>query len=302
MNEEADWSHLRTFLAVLKEGGLSQASRSLGLSQPSVGRHIDALEDRLGEPLFTRSRNGMSPTAAALRLAPHAEEMASAAAALRRAAALDDVEVRGPIRLTAPEIMAQEVLPPMLTAFAERHPAVEFEVVASNNALNLLTREADIAVRTMRPTQQALLARRVGKVHVSLYAHRDYLARQGTPQNIDELRHHRIIGYDSNPLILRRLADAGIEAGPDVFTYRCDSETAQLAMLRAGYGIGGCQGPLAARNPDLMPVAADLVGFDLEVWLAMHERLKTSLPLRLLMDHLAAEIGAYARGDQIRRA
>ncbi|WP_416898141.1 MAG: LysR family transcriptional regulator [Minwuia sp.] len=295
MKEEPDWDHLQTFLAVLKEGGLSQAARGLGLSQPSVGRHIDALESALGEPLFTRSRNGMSPTAAALRLAPHAEAMASAAAALRRAASADEAEIRGPVRLTAPEVMAQEVLPPMLTAFVEQHPGVELEVVSSNDALNLLTREADIAVRTVRPSQQALLARRAGTVRIGLFARRDYLERYGAPLTLEDLRTHRIIGYDSNPLILRRLAEAGVETGPDVFTFRCDLEAAQLAMLRSGYGIGGCQAPIAARDPDLVPVVSGAVGFDLEIWLAMHERLKTSLALRLLMEHLAAELGAYAR-------
>ncbi len=293
MQLEFDWDHLRTFRAVLQEGGLSQAARKLNLSQPSVGRHIDGLESMLGGVLFTRSRMGMTPTALALQLAPHAEAMANAAATLSRAAASGQVEARGPIRLTASEIMAQEVLPPMLTAFTEDHPAIELEVVASNAPLDLLTREADMAVRMVRPQQNAIVARKVGAMQINLYAHQRYLARHGTPQTLEDLRQHRLIGYDRDPLIQRHLAGSGIKITSEMFRYRSDSETAQLAMLRAGYGIGGAQTPLAQRNPDLVAIVPDIISLELEVWIAMHERLKNSLSMRLLSDHLARELSAY---------
>lgn len=302
MNEPFDWEHLRTFLSVLREGGLSQAARDRGLSQPTAGRHIDALEQSLGEALFTRSRNGMTPTAAALRLAPHAEAMANAAAALRRSAGSDEAEVRGPIRLTASEIMAHEVLPPILTAFADRYPDVELEIVSSNDALNLLTREADMAVRMVRPEQQAVVTRRVGRCGIGLFAHRSYIERHGLPEKLDELRGHRLVGYDSDPVILRQMAASGVDVSRELFSFRCDSETVQLAMVRAGYGIGGMQEPMAARDPDLVRVAADAVSLELEMWLAMHERLRNSLPMRLLMDHLATELAGYLKGAQTRAA
>lgn len=294
MERDLDWEHLRSFLAVLREGGLSQAARSLGLSQPSVGRHIDALERELGGGLFTRSRTGMTPTALALRLAPHAEAMAASAAALRRAVGGSDSGIAGPVRLTAPAVMAEAVLPPMLTDFAERHPEIEIELVSTNEPLNLLTREADLAVRTVRPEQLAVVARRVAALPLGLYAHRDYAARHGLPRDGGELRTHRLIGYDRDPRIVRLMAARGEAVTPEDFAFRTDSETAQLAMLRAGYGIGGCQAPMAARDPDLVPVLPDVFDFELEIWLATHERLKTSPPIRALMDHLADGLSAYA--------
>lgn len=297
-----DWEHLRTFLSVLREGGLSQAARDRGLSQPTAGRHIDALEKALDEALFTRSRNGMTPTAAALRLAPHAEAMANAAAALRRSAGSDDVEVQGPIRLTASEIMAQEVLPPILTSFAEQHPAVELELVASNDALDLLTREADMAVRMVRPEQQAVVARKIGVTGIGLFAHRGYLDAHGVPGTLEQLSRHRLIGYDRNPMALRMTEGLGFTVTPEMFSFRSDSETAQLSMLRAGYGIGGSQIPLARRDPDLVQVIPDLLHFEMEMWLAMHERLRNSLPMRLLMDHLVHHLAAYVREGQTRAA
>jgi DNA-binding transcriptional LysR family regulator len=300
MDRSFNWEHLRTFLSVVKEGGLSQAARDRGLSQPTAGRHVDALEQSLGEALFTRSRNGMTPTAAALRLVPHAEAMQNAAAALRRSATTDETDIRGPIRLTAPEIVAQEVLPPILTSFIERFPAIELELVASNDALDLLTREADIAVRTIRPEQQAIVARKVGACRIGLFARHTYIDAQGMPETMEQLSQHRLIGYDRNPMAVRMTEGLGIHVTPDMFSFRSDSETTQLEMLRAGYGIGGVQEPLAKLDPDLVPVMPDVVRFDMEIWLAMHERLKNSLPMRLLMDHLAKGLSVYISAVQTR--
>lgn len=297
MIDHLDWEHLRTFLAVLREGGLSQAARNRGLSQPTAGRHIDALEEALGASLFTRSRNGMTPTTEALRLAPHAEAMANAAAALRRAASSDEAEVRGTIRLTASDIVVQEVLPPILTAFAGEYPDVDLEVVSSNAELNLLTREADIAVRMIRPEQQAIIARKVGVSRIGLYAHRRYVELHGLPRTLAELQARRIIGYDRNPMALRMTEGIGLKVTADLFSFRCDSEPAQLAMLRAGYGIGGMQAPLAEQDPDMIPVLPEMLSFDMEMWLAMHERLRNSLVMRLLINHLASGLSGYLKGQ-----
>lgn len=297
MIDHLDWEHLRTFLAVLREGGLSQAARERGLSQPTAGRHIDALEQALGASLFTRSRNGMTPTSEALRLAPHAEAMANAASALRRAASSDEAEVRGTIRLTASDIVVQEVLPPILTVFAAEYPDVDLEVVSSNAELNLLTREADIAVRMIRPEQQAIIARKVGVSRIGLYAHRRYVERYGLPKTLAELQARRIIGYDRNPMALRMTEGIGLKVTADLFSFRCDSEPAQLAMLRAGYGIGGMQAPLAEQDPDMVPVLPEMLSFDMEMWLAMHERLRNSLVMRLLVNHLASGLSNYLKGQ-----
>jgi len=297
MIDHLDWEHLRTFLAVLREGGLSQAARDRGLSQPTAGRHIDALEEALGASLFTRSRNGMTPTTEALRLAPHAEAMANAASALRRAASSDEAEVRGTIRLTASDIVVQEVLPAILTAFTEEHPDVELEVVSSNAELNLLTREADIAVRMIRPEQQAIIARKVGVSRIGLYAHRRYVELHGLPRTLADLQARKIIGYDRNPMALRMTEGIGLKVTADLFAFRCDSEPAQLAMLRAGYGIGGMQAPLAEQDPDMVPVLPEMLSFDMEMWLAMHERLRNSLVMRLLVNHLASGLSDYLKGQ-----
>ena len=294
MTQAPDWDLWRSFLAVMDAGSLSGAARALGIAQPTVGRQIETLEATLnGGPLFTRSPGGLRPTRAAQALAPHARTMATAAETLLRTAGGDADTVRGVVRLTTSEVAAIHVLPPILTDFREAWPLVAIELVASNRLEDLLHRDVDIAVRMARPTQDALVARKVGALRLSFHAHRSYLQKHGVPRSIDDLKTHTVIGFDrriSTPAILEKL-DVTITA--DTFALRSDSEVAQLAMLSAGYGIGVSQNQLAAKDPNLTPILQDQFGFDLEVWVVMHEDLKADRRLRLLFDHLVTGLKAY---------
>jgi DNA-binding transcriptional LysR family regulator len=195
-NLEPDWSLYRTFLAVVRAGNFTSAARALGSTQPTVGRQIETLERILGAKLFARSPRGPLPTSAALRLVPHAELMATAAAALGRASSGEVEEDIGIIRLTAGELVGVEILPPILAEFALAHPQIELELSLSNRNEDLLQRDADIAIRMMKPTQKALIARRIGSVALGLYAHRRYVEARGLPTTPTELERHRLIGFD----------------------------------------------------------------------------------------------------------
>jgi DNA-binding transcriptional LysR family regulator len=290
----ASWDHYRTLLAVLDEGSLSGAARTLGLTQPTAGRHIEALEAEIGAPLFTRSAGGLAPTETALALRPHAETMAAAALALVRTASGEADAVRGVVRLTAAHIVSVEVLPPILTGFHQAYPEVVIELAPSDRQEDLLRREADIAVRMVRPTQGALLARRVGSVQLGLYAHRRYIEANGRPDRLDDPS-FTAIGFDRDLMMQRALAQRQVHLARDRFALRTDNDLAQLAALRAGFGIGGCQAPLAARDPDLIPVLQDSFRYELEYWVAMHEDLKSSRRMRLMFDWLVEGLTAYVR-------
>ncbi len=292
-----DWDLYRTFLAVLDAGSLSGAARALGIAQPTVGRHIEALEAALGgDPLFTRSPGGLRPTEAALALQPHAQAMALAAEALLRTVSGPSEAMSGTVRVTASEIMGGEVLPAILTDFHEQHPGVTIELALSNRQEDLLLREADIAVRMARPTQDALLARRIGSVGVGLFAHRRYLQRHGEPRTIDETG-HVAVGFDRDPSVARAIRALNLPLDRDFFDFRSDSDLAQLAALRAGFGIGGCMYGLARRDPNLVHVLPG-VGFEMEMWVVMHEDLKSSRRMRLMFDHLVEALSAYAATSQ----
>jgi DNA-binding transcriptional LysR family regulator len=287
------WDLHRSFLAVVRLGSLSAAARAFGLTQPTLGRHIAELESALGQPLFVRSQAGLAPTEAARSLTASAEAMEAAAAAFQRTASGGLDEPKGSVRVTASEFIGVEVLPSILTEFRAAHPGIAIELALSDVNQDLSRRDADIAVRMARPTQAALVARRLGDVGIGLYAHRHYMERHGLPKSPAELAAHTIIGFDADAFALRASRSSGLAVSREAFAFRSDSEHARLAALRAGFGIGGCQDGVARRDPDLVAVLPGDIRFDLEMWLVMHEDLRASRRVRLLYDHLAEGLAAY---------
>lgn len=292
-SEPVPWELFRSFLAVARHGSLSGAARALHLTQPTLGRHVALLERSLATPMFTRSPQGLMPTETALTLVPIAEAMESAAEAMVRAASGQAGEVAGVVRITASEIVGAEVLPPMLAAFAEQHPGIAFELHLANRTEDLLRRDADIAVRMVRPTQAGLVARRLGDAVIGLYAHRSYLAAVGEPHSMADLARCRLIGFDRNPTAVKAVENTGIPLSRELFSLRTDSDLAQLAALRAGYGVGGCQVGIARRDPALVRVLERAFAVPLETWLVMHEDLRASARVRRVFDHLTAGLKAY---------
>jgi DNA-binding transcriptional LysR family regulator len=203
MSTDIGWELYRSFLSVLKEGSLSGAARALGITQPTVGRHVSALEKSFGLALFTRSRAGLLPTEAALALRAYAQEMQSTAAALQRAAASQGEGVKGTVRVSASEVVGAEVLPSIVARLRQAHPRLTVELVSTNRLQDLLLREADIAVRMAPPRQGSLLARRVGVVALGLFTHKTCLAGHSTPKSVSELGQHALIGLDEETPFLR---------------------------------------------------------------------------------------------------
>jgi len=296
-NVEPTWDLYRSFLAVLRLGSLSAAARSLGLTQPTIGRHIASLQRALGDrALFTRSQIGLLPTDTAHKLRPHAENMAAAAAALVRTGSANVEETGGVVRLAAAIVMGVEVLPGILSDFRAEFPAMVIELSLSNQMADLLRRDADIAVRMARPLQKALLAKRVGKVALMFYAHRRYLERWGYPDRLEDLADHTLIGFD------RALPSADfLKTVPvpmpitrELFAFRCDNDLAQLAALRAGFGIGMCQTGIARRDPNLLPLFTKRFKAELEMWIVMHNDLRRNAGMRALFDYLAVRLAQFA--------
>jgi DNA-binding transcriptional LysR family regulator len=293
----SDWHLFPAFLAIVREGSLSSAARALGMTQPTMGRQLTALEDSLGVKLFTRSRDGLSPTEAGLRLIPSVEAMAAAAESAQRSASGEAAEERGTVRITASDVIGGEVLPSILARFHARHPRISVELALSNRNEDLLRGDADIAVRMVRPTQGALVAKPIGRIDVGLYAHRRYLKAHKMPSKLEDLRQHALIGYDRNQVYVRMSEKMGAPFSRDVCAFRSDSEFAQLAALRAGFGIGASQLGIARRDKNLIPVLHSEFIFSMDVWLAMHRDLRSNHRIRLLFDHLAVDLTRYAKSS-----
>lgn len=293
VHREPSWELFRSFLEVMRDGSLSAAARRLGATQPTIGRHIATLEADLNLPLFTRSQRGLLPTEAAIDLLPHAQAMAAAAASMTRAASAEASADLGTVRLTASEIVGCEVLPPILAGFRRQYPSIKLELALSNQNEDLLRRDADIAIRMVRPTQKTLAASRIGHVAIGLYAHESYIAAFGAPASTDELAAHCVIGFDRDDRSYRSIGPAAKAFARDQFGFRCDNDLAQLAALRAGIGIGGCQTKIASRTPELVRILAHQIDFKLEMWLAMHEDSKSTRRIRLLFEYLHAALMEY---------
>jgi DNA-binding transcriptional LysR family regulator len=287
---EPSWELFGAFLAVVETGSLSAAARSLGVAQPTVRRHVHDLEQRLGAVLFTRSPAGLSPTPVALAAVPHARAIAASARAFVRSAS-DTAAARGTVRLAASEIVGVEVLPAILAALARTDPEIQIELVLSNRNEDLLRRDADVAVRMMRPTQAGLVARRIGDIQVGLFATAGYLARHSAPKRAADLLDHALVGGDRDRGMVDALESAGVAARPASFALRTDNHVAQLAAVRAGLGIGACQVALARDLVRVLP----RVAFPLDTYVVMHEDLRGVARARRVFDHLVTTLGAYAK-------
>lgn len=296
MVQGVGWEHYRSLLAVLEHGSLSGAARMLGITQPTVGRHVTALEAAFGQALFTRSQTGLQPTELAQSLQVHAQAMQRTAAALERAASGGARTTAGTVRITASEVIGVEVLPPILARLRQQQPGLVVELVISNRLQDLLHREADIAVRMTPPRHEALIAQRLGAIELGMHAHRDYLARRGTPRTEAELMGHDLIGFDSETPFIRALGKSIGVVQRDAFALRTDNDLAQLAAIRAGHGIGFCQVGLAKRHGALVRVMPKRFAFKLDTWLAMHEDLRASPRCQVTFQALAEGLRAYIGG------
>ncbi|PKP71022.1 MAG: LysR family transcriptional regulator [Alphaproteobacteria bacterium HGW-Alphaproteobacteria-4] len=282
-----DWTLLRSLLAVAEAGSLSAAARVLGLSQPTLGRHIRALEANLGQPLFTRAPDGLRQTQAAADLIPHARAMREAAERLALAAAARGEGLAGAVRISASRIVAHHLLPPILARLREKHPEIEIDLSASDASENLMFREADIALRMYRPTEPEVAARHLADLPMGLYAARSYLDRAGRPQTMDDLLALQWVGFDRSDLILRMMARLGVTVGRNFFATRCDDQLVYWNLVRAGCGVGGMQARIGDADPGLERVASFVALPALPVWLTVAEALRAVPHIRLVLNALA---------------
>lgn len=293
MENPVDWTLWRSFLAVAETGSLSAAARRLGLTQPTLGRHIEALETAIGQPLFLRAPQGMVPTPAAQALMPEAQTMAHAAASLERRAASSG-EFRGTVRIAASHVVGAEVLPRVLAPLLVQHPGLAIELDLSNDPADLGRHAADLAIRMTRPGQSSLIARKLADVRLGLFAHSSYLGRHETPTEPADLTGHVLIGPDRDTAALAGL-DA-MQLGRSALRLRSDSEAAQIAAIRAGLGIGVLQRAIAALDPALVPVLPDRFAWPLEAWLVLPDGLRALAPVRRVADHLAKVLPRFYAG------
>ena len=285
-----DWSLIQSFLAVIDEGSLLAASKRIGNSQPTIGRHIDALELQLGVSLFERTGRGLVPTASARQIAELARSMELGANRIAHSITRATTDMSGIVRLSASRMVAIHLLPEFALQIQRESPEIELAVVATDAVTNLLQRDADIAIRMVKPKQVDLIAKRLGTIPLKPCASQAYIDRWGMPRTLPDLFNHRLVCPDKDKHFLKVVKEiaqrTGVDPGSAKLAFRTDDFVTQAAAIRAGVGVGFLVDYLFEQHHELVQLPIELPIPGLPVWLAVHREIRSTPRIRHVFDYL----------------
>ncbi len=282
-----DWNQARAFLVTAEEGSLSAAARALGLTQPTLGRQVSALEDALGVTLFERAGRSLTLTQAGFELLEHVKSMGEAASRISLTASGQSQEIDGTVCISASDTASAFILTPILKQLREIAPAIHVEIIATNSVSDLQQREADIAIRHVRPEQPDLTARLVRETTAHFYASKTYLDRKGRPQSASDVANHEFIAFDRPDRFLRYFTETGLLLRENNFRQTTASGLVGWEFARNGLGIIVMIKDIAEKFPEMEQVLPGFKPFVVPFWLATHRELHTSKRIRLVFDLLA---------------
>ncbi|SCW75531.1 transcriptional regulator, LysR family [Pseudomonas peli] len=285
--DKVDWNQLRAFLETAETGSLSAAARKLGQSQPTLSRQVAALELALGVTLFERVGKTMALTTTGQELLGHARVMGAAAHELGLAAAGRSEEVEGVVSVATSDAVAAYLMPKILLQIRQAAPGIQVEVVASDGFSDLLRREADIAIRHVRPEQPELIGRLVRQSSACFYASESWVREHGLPRTAEEAVQHDFIGMDRAGHYLQHMRSKGLQLSSANFRSYADNSVTYWEMVRQGLGIGAIMEEIARETPGMVHVLEDVAGFPLPIWLVTHRELRTARRIRIVFDLLA---------------
>lgn len=282
-----DWNLIRSYLMVAEHGSTAAASRHLSVTQSTISRHLIELEKQLSVQLFDRRKTGLALTDKGRELLSMAQRMETIAEDLQAQASHYSSTVSGTVRISASEVIALDVLPFCLSSLLAENPDLQIDIVSSNEASNLLAREADIAIRMFQPTQQDLIARHLLDIEVAFYAHQRYLDEYGQPEAIEELANHRFIGFDLDTMFLDGAKRLGIQMQRSDFQLRSDSIGVQTQCTKAGLGLSIMQVKLAGKEKDLKKIDPGFALPALPLYLVAQQEMRVSRKVRTVYQGLA---------------
>lgn len=282
-----DWNQARSFLAVAEEGSLSAAAVVLDVTQPTISRQLAALESELNVMLFERTGRSVSLTQAGYDLLDHVQTMAHGANLMSLAASGKSQAIEGLVRITASDMTAAHLLPPMLQRLKSMAPDIEIDIVADNTIRDLLLREADIAVRHTRPTQPDLIAKLVCDDTTRFYAVNKYLDEYGAPKLGKDLSQHQFVSFGDYERIVGYLQPIGMDLGKRNFRYSSNSQVVEWEIARNGHAIAIMSDRIASGFPEFKPVLTEVDPFSIPIWLVAHRELQNTRRIRLVFDLIA---------------
>ncbi len=282
-----DWNQMRALLTTVEAGSLSAAAKRLGLTQPTLGRQVAALEESLGLAIFERVGRSLVLTEAGQRLVADLRDMGAAAERVALSAAAQSQSVEGVVRITTADIYAGHVLPPLLDRIRREAPAITVQVLATGSISDLLRREADIAIRHVRPDQDGLIARRCKDTAAYVYGTPELLDRLGRPKNGEELARGEFAGaLEGNDDFIAEMQRRGVPLGPDNFRLATQSGMTGWEWVRKGMCLGAMVEAVARQTPEVEIAVPAIEPIAVPVWLVTHRELHTSRRIRLVFDML----------------
>jgi DNA-binding transcriptional LysR family regulator len=290
-----DWNRARAFLVTAEEGSLSAAARALGMAQPTLGRQVRALEDELGIALFERVGRGLTLTAGGLGLLEHVRRMGEAADRLALGASGQSQTIEGSICITASEVISAFLLPPVLERLRQRHPGVEIKLVATNDVQDLRRREADIAIRSGRPTDPNLIATRLRDTPARLYATPGYLKRIGNPRSFADFSRADFIGFGDDDRFMAGLNGLGFSLTARNFPLRTANHMVLWELVKNGLGVGAIIDEVGDTEPLVQRILPAMAPIAVPAWLVAHREIQTSRRVRMVFDLLVEQFGPSRR-------
>ena len=284
---DLDWNLVRTFVAVAQGGSLSAGARAIGITHPTAARHIQQLEESLGMSLFSRTGQGLMLNDAGARLDATARVMHDSALAFKSASDGMREQPLQRVTISVADVLAEllpEVLLEEMRDSAEQ--PVSVDMVVTNDLVNLLQRDADLALRNVRPSQQELLCKKLGSLRMGVYAHQDYVATHGL-LNLRDLSRHRFIDGLTRDYLRRGAAERGLIIDERQIVMRSDSVPCKRAAVRAGWGIASFPCWMAEQEPQWVSVLAAEETIDMDVWLVARPEVRQSEQLFGLFKRLS---------------
>jgi DNA-binding transcriptional LysR family regulator len=296
--DKLDWNQLRAFLETADTGSLSAAARKLGLTQPTLSRQVAAIEQSMGVTLFERVGKTMALTPTGLDLLEHARAMGTAAEALSLAATGRSQALGGVVSVSASDMVAACLLPPLVRRLRAREPGIAIEVIATNALSDLQRREADIAIRHVKPEQPDLIARLIREATACFYASEDWVKAHGHPRTAEDATHLPFVGSDRMGQYLGYLRQHGLNLTEANFSCYADHSVAHWSLVREGMGIGAMMDEIARDTPGIVRVLDDVPPVRFPVWLVTHRELRTSRRIRVVFEALAQGLAAEGEAPQ----
>ncbi len=285
-----DWNRARAFLVTAEEGSLSAAARALGMTQPTLGRQVSALEKELGVVLFERVGLGLILTPSGLDLVEHVRAMGDAASRVSLTASGHSQSIEGNVCITCSEYYAVFILPSIIKKLRKSEPKITIEIIATNTTSDLRRREADIAIRNFRPTQPELIAKKIKEVSARLYATPEYLKEIGDPKKPEDLSRADFISFDDINGLISGLNSLGLSINKQNFPLQTEHFITHWELVKQGLGIGIMPEELGELEPKVVQALSTLEPIGFPIWLTAHRELNTSRRIRMVFDLLATEL------------